>query len=289
MGIFGHALPAYCNLYSFETDKTLYYLDETIEINATYDLYYNISTEISYVQVQIYDDLNDLLWNSSEYHALGTHQITFAVNIEDLEIHFFEDNLSLFIKFYYYFEAPPTLGSGIVKDTLEVIIQDNQPYCRIFAFNTEKETYHENETLEITAYWDLCYNPNEEIFYGQIQLYDETSSLLWNSTKLPERGVHFTSWYIPVQNLSIELDNETINLNVKFYYFYDDFTFFFQGILEEFPVYITDIVTSSGEDSPNEENPDNSIPDLTISFELYYLIPLGAASLLLVVLNKKRI
>ncbi|MHA1489837.1 MAG: hypothetical protein ACTSRI_09285 [Promethearchaeota archaeon] len=48
-----------CELIFFKTNQEVYYIDEKIEINASWELNYNIGLEFSYIQIQIYDIFNN--------------------------------------------------------------------------------------------------------------------------------------------------------------------------------------------------------------------------------------
>ena len=93
----------YVNLIYFETDKTFYYCDEQLIINASWELDYNPTTEISFIQIQIYNESNYLLWNSSKYYERGRSEKIWILNFQDFDISFNNKSIKLFVKFFLYF------------------------------------------------------------------------------------------------------------------------------------------------------------------------------------------
>ena len=63
-----------CNLDFLKTNKDIYYLNENIIINASWDLNYDSDIEYAYVQIQIFDIFDIILWNSSKYDKTGTYE-----------------------------------------------------------------------------------------------------------------------------------------------------------------------------------------------------------------------
>ena len=50
----------YCNLFFLEVDKDSYYANEEIRINASWELDYNPFNEYGYIQIHLYDSLDNL-------------------------------------------------------------------------------------------------------------------------------------------------------------------------------------------------------------------------------------
>ncbi len=93
------------DLTTFETDKDVYYFDEDIFINSTWENIYNPSTEISYVQVCIYYGIN-LIWNSPEHSDVGFNSENWTVSIQELDFSGYgTSNYLDVIMWYYNFNA----------------------------------------------------------------------------------------------------------------------------------------------------------------------------------------
>jgi len=108
-----------CNTYTyvwyFNVDKTTYYNDELIYINASWDLDYDDGV-ISFIQIKIFDESWGLLWNSSQYDQKGFHlEGEWYIKITDLLVDFNNTSNDIAIVFYYYLN----MGS-IIVDFIEV-------------------------------------------------------------------------------------------------------------------------------------------------------------------------
>jgi len=127
-----------------ETDKMVYFKDEKIIIRASWELDYNIANEISYVQIQIFNNFSKMVWNSSKYDGIGCFAKNWTVNVQDLNIA--SDNYSyiLHVKFYYFnfqFETMDTKSSFL--DILEIQIIKRELSCSLINF-TEQLKYGES-------------------------------------------------------------------------------------------------------------------------------------------------
>ncbi|KKN35725.1 hypothetical protein LCGC14_0780660, partial [marine sediment metagenome] len=89
----------------FETDKNTYFNDEQIKINSTWDMYYNPAIEVAYIQAQIYNNLDNLLWNSSERYEIGIVEEVWIVNINLLNLDFPLNTsyISLSVRLFAYY------------------------------------------------------------------------------------------------------------------------------------------------------------------------------------------
>lgn len=98
--------------FNLETDNNYYYADGQIRIEAWWRLECDIN-EYCFVQVQLYNETNGLIWTSEEYEEeeINMHEIWF-VNITDLEYScFIKTNFSL--KFHIFYKI---LGQGPIHD-----------------------------------------------------------------------------------------------------------------------------------------------------------------------------
>jgi len=97
-----------CDLFYLETDKEIYYNDETIYINASWNLDYDTGDK-SYVQIRIFNESNDLIWFSPKYNEKGISNKIWTVVINELNITFKNPSNILNITFFYY--NAPFVGS----------------------------------------------------------------------------------------------------------------------------------------------------------------------------------
>jgi len=149
-----------CNTYTyvwyFNVDKTTYYNDELIYVNASWDLDYN-DGEMSYVQLKIFDENWDLLWNSSIYDQKGFHlEGEWYVKITDLPLPFNNTSNWLIVVFYYYLNTGSVFTDFVeiryantIKRNITCELTDFTPsfiYGDIFDF-TAKFFYSENDSV----------------------------------------------------------------------------------------------------------------------------------------------
>ena len=100
-----HVKGYYYNLIFLETDKDIYYFDETIFINASWDLFYDVAQEISYRQFQIRDIDDNILWNTSRYYELGGgFEKNWTVPIENLNYYTTNISSTLYVEAINYFK-----------------------------------------------------------------------------------------------------------------------------------------------------------------------------------------
>lgn len=139
----------YYNLIFLETDKDKYYFDEFIEINASWELYYDINQEVSYIQIQISDNSGAILWNSSKYYDMGINKKNWTIEIQNLNYSFTNYSNTLFVNAYNYFKD---LNLGNQQLTLlksvAVNIYKRNVSCEIIGF---KNCIKYGENLAFTA------------------------------------------------------------------------------------------------------------------------------------------
>jgi hypothetical protein len=109
------------DVFVFTSDKEIYYNNENININASWELIYDLGHEISYFQIQIFDIFDRILWNSSEHHEIGYSEKNWTINIEFLNISFSNYTNTLFIKLYHFYKNQNG-GGGPVEAFREIII-----------------------------------------------------------------------------------------------------------------------------------------------------------------------
>ncbi len=134
----------------FETDKTTYFSDEQIIIRGSWNMSYNPINEISYLQVQIFDNTANLLWNSSEYNDIGYIDEVWSVNINTLNLNlsFNTSYISLSVRlFAYYLHIDSSNTAFSFLETIEIQVTKKNISCGLIGFK-DKMIFGENLEFE---------------------------------------------------------------------------------------------------------------------------------------------
>ena len=95
-------------------------------------------------------------------------------------------------------------------------------YVYVWYFNTDKDTYYNDEEIQINASWDLDYDPGGEVSFIQIKIYDKFGNLLWNSSEYDEIGTNLEEvWYVKIQDLNLPFNNTINVISIRFYYYFN--------------------------------------------------------------------
>ncbi len=159
----------YYNLNFLKTDKTLYLIDEDIKINASWGLSYDINNENSYVQVQIFNGSDIIIWNSPEYDEIGFFEKNWTVNLQQLNIDFTNYSNILYIKFFIYyddfFSSDPV---STCLDTIKIKVIKRKPLCELTGY---RDRIKYGDCLYLTAkFYDDSSESNLFLINYSIQL-----------------------------------------------------------------------------------------------------------------------
>lgn len=181
------------DVFIFTSDKEIYYNNENININASWELYYDPSHEISYFQVQIFDIFDNILWNSSEHHEIGFSEKNWTIIIEFLNISFSNYTSTIFIKLYHFYKDQNGAGSLVnaFRGNIIVNVLKRNVMCQLIGFksilkygdynfftakfyHTDNNSYLVNETL----YFEII--SNKKIHYQNIFTTNESGEISFN-------------------------------------------------------------------------------------------------------------
>ena len=138
-----------CNLIDFNSNKTVYYIDEKIKVNASWELYYNPINEIAYTQIHILDCLDQVIWNSTKYNHIGSYEQNWTVNFNDIDLDFINDSITLYIKFFlFYFQIDTTNTMFAYLETIEIRILKRNVTNELIGY---KDTIKMGEILSFIA------------------------------------------------------------------------------------------------------------------------------------------
>jgi len=147
------------NILNFNTDKNEYFTDENIIIEASWILNYNPIEEWAYVQIQLYNNLDQLLWCSEQNDSMGIINKTWNVNILDLNFSFSENPINFSVIFYLFHMVGEEIFSSGPIATKSIQISKKLISCSLFNY---KEIINYGEPIDFQA---LFYNITDTITY----------------------------------------------------------------------------------------------------------------------------
>ncbi|MHA1507084.1 MAG: hypothetical protein ACTSO6_00080 [Promethearchaeota archaeon] len=223
-----------CNNTLLVTDKDTYNNNENIYLNGSWELYYNSGFEISYIQIQITNSFDKILWNSSNYYAIGISQQNWTINIQFLNLTLTNYSCRIYLKmFNYYKNFNTNVDVATYKEIIAINITKRDVDCELTNFKTDliygesnlfiaqfysgnTSFYLENETLQC-----LIRN-NDEIIYQTNFTTDKEGSLSFNISTVKH----------------LRLRRNTISFIIKNNSFYLDTIFSYEIYVKKIPVYV---------------------------------------------------
>ncbi len=97
-------------------------------------------------------------------------------------------------------------------------------YYNFYSLETDKETYFNDESIRIKASWELSYNDSREISCVQIQIYNVSNNIIWESSQYTDIGYKEENWIVDIQSLNLQFENFSNTLYIKFFYYYVEIT-----------------------------------------------------------------
>lgn len=153
------------NLISLSTDQTEYYIDDSIRINASWELNYNDNIEIAYIQIHIVDQFDSYIWNSSQYDQIGTYEENWTINIEDFNLNIENSTVILYIKFYiFYFHIDTASTMSNYLDTIDIRVVKREISCELIGY---KDQINLGEILSLEAIFFDTITNNTQFFTNQ--------------------------------------------------------------------------------------------------------------------------
>jgi len=119
---------------------------ENIEIYAEWELYYNIE-EKSFIQIQIYNSSEDLIWHSYEYSNMGFNSESWIIYIPDLNLLLFNESTQLYVKLYHSWDDGGNAISTF-EETINITILKSDLSCELFGFKNSI-TFGENLNFSV--------------------------------------------------------------------------------------------------------------------------------------------
>jgi len=231
---FGHCF--FCNLYYINSNKQKYYINENIQINASWELDYNQYNEIAYIQIQIFDCFNNIVWNSSEYDEIGYFKRSWNIKIINLNVSFINGSNTFFIKFFSYYYQISTMDMAITYlETIEIEIMKRTLMCELIRFKNHVKI---GDNLSIIARFYDKFLEDNSLLINQSILFNIISneSLIFQSNYITNDSGIIIFDLFPDEHL--ELGKNILVFIVKNNIIYNDSVFFYEILLEKNLVYV---------------------------------------------------
>ena len=233
------------NILKFDTDKSYYNTDENINIEASWILNYNPIEEWAYVQIQLFDSFDQLMWCSEQNDTIGIFNKNWTIGILSLNLSFFEYSTNFSVIFYLFhmvgeeiFSSGPiaTKSIQVFKKILSCSLFDYDEklnYGEILCFQAlffnitnNKTNYPDNllVTLKIYKQMELVYEEQYNTINGSIYINISTSTFpiigelelkLITSNDIIYFN-HIFTYSLKVQKLGLNYTLNEYNKNVKY-------------------------------------------------------------------------
>ena len=239
------ALGFSCSNTLLVTDKNTYYNNENIYLNGSWELYYNSGFETSYVQIQITNIFDKILWNSSNYYTIGISQKNWTINIQFLNLTLTNYSNRIYIKLFNYYQNFNDVVATY-REIITVNITKRDVDCDLIDFKSElvfgesnlfiAKFYSENTSFCLANETLQCsIKNNDEIIYQTNFTTDKDGLLLFNVSTVEH----------------LRLGRNEISFIIKNNSYYLDTTFSYEISVKKIPVYveITNFVNNIEEDS----------------------------------------
>ena len=223
-----------CNNTLLVTDKSTYNFNENIYLNGSWELNYNSGFEVSYVQIQMTNIFDKILWNSSNYYVIGISQKNWTINIQFLNLTLANYSCKIYLKMFNYYKNFNT--NEVVATYREIIainITKREVDCELTNFKSDliygesnlfnaqfysenSSFYLENETLQC-----LIRN-NDDVIYQTDFTTDKEGMLSFNISTVKHLG----------------LGRNNVSFIIKNNSHYWDTTFSYDVYVKKIPVYV---------------------------------------------------
>lgn len=236
-GIINFATAYYCNLNFLDTSKISFFIDEDIKINASWELNYNINNEIAYVQIQIYDNFDNLIWNSSEYNQIGSYEKNWTLGIEQLNIDFTNYSNIILIKFFsFYFQIDTTNTVSTFLKTVKVRIVKRNLLCSLEGYRDHIE-FGEDLIFKAKFY--------DESLENNLYLYNKTIMFMISFNNLMIHQHNYTTNNSGVISVSIsssahlKVGKNFLIFSVSNHKIFNDSKFTYELVVDKTPISTT--------------------------------------------------
>ncbi|TFG03607.1 MAG: hypothetical protein EU542_01440 [Promethearchaeota archaeon] len=215
-----------------QTDKELYYTDESIQLEVSWMLDY-LEQENASFQIRFFDTLDNLIWNSSEYREKGTFEQNWTIKIEYLNLNFTNFSNTIYIKACVFNEGNEEYMTPIVLATKFITINKRNICCELSNF-TDKLTLGKNLSLNARFY--------SEDTNLSLSGKDIIVTIISDHSKIYEHNYTLNSYGLISLNLSsmedMVLGINYLVFNISNTFIYNRSLFSFEILVEKTHVYV---------------------------------------------------
>ncbi|MHA2398909.1 MAG: hypothetical protein ACXADU_08470 [Promethearchaeota archaeon] len=275
------AIGSDCDLYYFEVDKDKYFVNENIEVNASWELDYNPINEECYIQIRVYDSSDVLIWNSTKFNEIGLFTESWSINITQLNTLFLNYSNFLYLKFFSYYVYNEDDYSSYLE-TIQVEIIKRTPLCQLIGF--EDRIKNGDSCIFQARFVDYLFE-NNSYLNNQLIIFKISS----NNSIIHQRNFttnQFGTIEIYLSSIShLNPGSNTLLFTLNNNMVYNTTEFIYQIYLERNPVLI-DVVSFKEHLTPKE--------DLEMTLFYYYffnnsITPLNNQSIRLVIFDNQNL
>ncbi|MBN1214512.1 MAG: hypothetical protein JXA99_03625 [Candidatus Lokiarchaeota archaeon] len=226
--------------YTLTTNKDHYFMDEFIEINASWFLTYEQETEICYFQIRIFDLQNTLIWNSSKYHEISSIENNYVIHhlnnisIKDFNLSFKNISTSIIITlFYHYLQYVPPIEitEYCLNKTIE--IQKKELICELEGLRNEI-FYSEQLDLQI-SFFDFENKTFLSNYNCRVEI-NKSNTFFFRKKYIVNNSIFTQSIISTIDNMSIGLN--ILNITILGFNIYQKKSFFFSFNVNRSPTKI---------------------------------------------------
>ncbi len=223
-------------VHDMSTDKDEYFINEHLQLSASWTLNYTTShlPFQAFVQLCLFNNSDNLIWNSTKYHDNTTIELNevFDLMSMGLPISRMMNVFYFKLRFFYYFGKSDTGDLYLEEFTCNFNISIiASSYVQVHYLTMNKASSFPEECLHVNASWTMNPIPSpplEDVFL-QVCLYNETNVLLWNSSEFRKTYPLELKWEINLTNLDMHLTQ----LYTEFYIKIRLFSSFGEGCIED--------------------------------------------------------
>ena len=191
----------YVMTLNFETDKTTYYNDESINISLTWEMMYDVKFEDSYIEIRIELGNGTRLWTSPQYSEMGINEENWIIGIQNLGLgENFSNYLYIRIFLYNYHDLVGLQFADVIREIQVETVRRNVS-CELIGFDNH---INYGEDLDFKA---IFYNISDDKLYlvnslVSVEIVSENNQITYNKDYITNSTGEFEISILSIENLT---------------------------------------------------------------------------------------